>query len=201
VGDIELVGSAIQNHNYSLEEVEAGLLELACSRGNSRRASAALAERGIKIPWRTLYDWKRKHVDRLDELEEQILPEIRKRLARDQEAIASQAARATLKLIQRVEQKADKIEARDLPGAVRNMEVTSATAIDKHSVLHGLPSEIRQTDSAEDILKRMQQKHPGMFIDSTAEEIPEAEVVEEKPRRGAERELSRTSAHSNAPSS
>lgn len=191
------MGAAVQ-HSYNTEEVEAGLIALAGWRGNARRASAELAERGIRIPWRTLYDWRRTHADRLEELEQQVLPQIRARLARDQEAIASQAARATLKLIQRVEQKADQIEPRDLPGAVRNMEVTSATAIDKHSILHGLPSEIRQTDSAEDILKRLASKHPSMFIDSTAEEIPDAEVVEESPEEDAAR-LSRTGSHSNAP--
>jgi hypothetical protein len=41
-----------------------------------------------------------------------------------------------------------------------------------------MPTEIRQTDSAEDILKRLEQKHPGMFVNSTAEEITEAKVVE-----------------------
>lgn len=172
------MGAVVRSH-YSAEEIEAGLTALACWRGNSRRASAELAERGIRIPWRTLYDWRRMHAERLAELEEQVLPQIRQRLAREQEAIATQAARATLKLIQRVEQKADKLEPRDLATAVRNMEVTSATAIDKHSILHGLPTEIRQTDNAEDILKRLAQKHPGMFIEGTAEEIPTAELVED----------------------
>lgn len=178
------MGAAVQKSSYNTEQVEAGLVALASWRGNSRRASADLAERGITIPWRTLHDWRRTHSDRLAELEEQILPEIRKRLAREQEAIATEAARVTLKLIEKAAEKADKIEPRDLPGAIRNLEVTSATAIDKHSVLHGLPSEIRQTDSAEEILKRLAQKHPSMFVETTAEEITDAEVVEEKAPKG-----------------
>lgn len=172
-----MAGSVVTS--YSAEQVEAGLMALAAWRGNARRASADLAERGIRIPWRTLYDWRRSHADRLAELEEQVLPQIRSRLAREQESIASQAARTTIKLIQRLEQRAGEIAPRDLAGAVRNMEVTAATAIDKHSVLHGLPSEIRQTDSAEDVLKRLQQKYPGMFIEGSAEEIDDAEVVPE----------------------
>jgi hypothetical protein len=171
------MGATVQR-TYDLKTVEAGLLALASWRGSPTNASRTLAEQGIKIPKETLQTWKKVHAARYHEIEAEILPHIRQALAAHQELIARRASEVALDMIELTATQMKEIPARDLPSAVRNMEVTAATATDKHSILHGLPSEIRQTDSAEDILKRLEQKHPGMFVNSTAEEITEAKVVE-----------------------
>lgn len=192
------MGAAVQR-SYSLEEVEAGLSALAIWHGNGRQAARVLKEQGLEIPERTLYDWRKTHADRLAELQEQIVPKVREKLAQQFEVIGMRSAELTLKSLEKYDDKLDGLEARDLAGAIRNISTTGAIGVDKASLLRGLPTEIRQTDSAEDILKRLAQKHPGMFVEGTAEEIREAEVVSESPNGVAERQLSRAHTQANAP--
>lgn len=181
------MGAAVQR-SYTLEEVETGLVELAIWHGNVRQAERTLTERGLRIPFTTLQTWKTSHAERLAELQAQIVPKVRAKLAEQYEVIGMRAAELTLDSMDRLGDELKEIPARDLAAAIRNLSTTGAIGIDKASLLRGLPTEIRQTDSAEDILKRLQQKHPSMFVDSTAEEIPTAEVVEASPDRDAVRE-------------
>jgi hypothetical protein len=179
------MGAAVQR-SYTLEQIEAGLTELAIWHGNVRQAERTLAERGLEIPKSTLQDWKTIHADRLAELQEQIVPQVRAKLAEVHEVISMRAGELTLKGLDRFGDELSKLEARDLAAAIRNISTTGAIAVDKASLLRGMPTEIRQTDSAEEILKRLEQKHPGMFVSKQADaDIPEAEVVEEKPAEGA----------------
>jgi hypothetical protein len=178
-----LMGAAVQR-SYNLEEIELGLSELAIWFGNSRQASRTLADKGIEIPRSTLEGWQRQHPERYAELQEQVVPIVRERLAQLFETSAMRSVELTLKGLDRMDEEFGEIPARDLAGAIRNISTAGAIGIDKASLLRGLPTEIRQTDSAEDILKRLAQKHPGMFVEGSAEEIPEAEVVEEKAPKG-----------------
>jgi hypothetical protein len=173
------MGAAVQR-SYTLEEIETGLVELAIWHGNSRQASRTLSDRGITIPYTTLDGWKKSHADRMAELQAQIVPQVREKLAQQYEVIGMRAGELTLASMERLSDELGEIPVRDLAGAIRNLSTTGAIGIDKASLLRGMPTEIRQTDSAEDILKRLAQKHPGMFVNGSAEEIHEAEVVEEK---------------------
>lgn len=198
------MGAAVQT-SYTLEQREAGLTALAIWHGNSRQASRTLKEQGLDIPHQTLQDWKRAHAERLAELTEQIVPQVREKLAQQFEVIGMRSAELTLKSLDKYDEKLDGLEARDLAGAIRNIGTTGAIGVDKASLLRGMPTEIRKTENVSDLVERVQQtekalreRYPSLFVDSTAEEIPEAEVVEQQPEGPAERQLSRVDTDANA---
>lgn len=175
----------IRHSQYPLETIEAGLAAMAIWHGNATQAARVLKEQDIEVPTRTLLNWKNTYTERYTELTEQIVPQVREKLAQQFEVIGLRSAELTLETLDQYGEKLGQLDPRDLAGAVRNISTAGAIGIDKASLLRGLPTEIRQTDSAEDILKRLAQKHPGMFVEGTAEEIPTAELVEGKPAEGA----------------
>jgi hypothetical protein len=81
-------------------------------------------------------------------------------------------------------------DARDPSAVARNAAVVGGIGPQHLLPYTGRPSAIVQHDSAEAILKRLQQKHPGMFIEGTAEEVPLTEannpVLRELERRREE---------------
>lgn len=171
----------IRGSQYPLDHIEAGLAAMAIWHGNSRQASRVLKEQGVEVPPNTLIEWKNRYTERYAELTEQIVPQVREKLAQQFEAIGMRSAELTLQSLDQYGEKLDKLEARDLAGAIRNISTAGAIGVDKASLLRGLPTEIRRSENAEDIIKRLQQKHPGMFVEGTAEEIerPELESPEQ----------------------
>ena len=185
--------------SYSVEQIEAGLAAMAMWHGNSRQASRVLKEAGLEIPHTTLVEWPKAYPERFQELREQVVPQVREKLAQMFEVAGMRGAELTIKTMEQFAEKADTLDTRDLPGAIRNISTAAAISVDKSSLLRGLPTEIRQNDSAEDVLKRLQAKHPGMFVEGSAEEIPSVEVVGSSPQGAAQRQLPRSSPDVNAP--
>lgn len=177
----------VKRSQYSLEDIEAGLAAMAIWHGNANQAHRVLKEQGREIPTRTLLNWRHAYPERYQELGEQVVPQVREKLAQLFEVAGMRGAEITIDTMELFAKEAKELPARDLAGAIRNISTAAAISVDKSSLLRGLPTEIRQTDSAEDILKRLAQKHPGMFVESTAEEIHTAELVEGSPDRGSVR--------------
>lgn len=189
------MGAAVQR-SYNAEEVEAGLMELACWHGNTRQAS-----RTTGIPQQTLQDWKTRHADRLEALEAQIVPRIREKLAAQYEQIATRSAEIALEGLDQFATEMPSLPVKELAGAIRNITTSGAIGVDKASLMRGLPTEIRETRNADDILKTLSQKFPGMFVEGSAEEMSQ-EIAEGQPAEGsAERELPRVNTDANTPAS
>lgn len=189
----------IGRSTYSVEQIETGLAAMAIWHGNRRQAARVLREAGTEIPESTLKEWVKAYPERYAELQAEIVPRVREKLAQQFEVIGLRSAEITLKSLDRFDDQLHELPARDLAGAIRNLSTAGAIGVDKASLLRGLPTEIRQNDSAEDVMKRLQAKHPGMFIEGSAEEMTEAEVVGSSPEGDATRQLSRPSAPANAP--
>lgn len=196
----------IGRSQYSVEQIEAGLAAMAIWHGNSRQASRVLKEADYEIPPNTLIDWKNRYPERFAELTEQIVPQVRERLAQTFEVVAMRSAELTLDTLDEFGTKLHQLEPRDLAGAIRNLSTTGAIGVDKASLLRGLPTEIRKTENATDFLERAQQaeaalraKFPTLFVEGTAEEIRPELQEGEAPAEGAERQQSRASSDSNAP--
>lgn len=182
----------VRRSTYSLEQVEAGLAALAIWHGNTRQAARVLKEQGIEIPRTTLQEWKKGYAERLNELTEQIVPQVREKLAQQFELIGMRSAELTLETLDEYGDKLKDLDARDLAGAIRNVSTAGAIGIDKASLLRGMPTEIRKTENVGDLVERVQQteralrdRFPNLFVEGTAEEIPTAELVEESPAEGA----------------
>lgn len=120
------MGAAVQR-SYTLEEREAGLAALAIWHGNSQQAARVLKEQGTEIPARTLLNWKAAHPQRYAELQEQIVPRVREKLAQQFEVIGLRSAELTLKSLDEYDDKLGQLDAKDLASAIRNISTAGAT--------------------------------------------------------------------------
>lgn len=174
---------------HTAEERDVALLALAAYGGNSVRAARALKQQGIDIAARTLRAW-REHTwtERYVELATEH--------GRAIEKVAEVKMRETILQALDVQQEGltaagkqlAKGEARDPSAVARNAAVVAGIGLQHNLVYQGRPNVITQTDSAEEIMRRLQQKHPGMFYEGTAEEItgPPDSLVRAMERRREE---------------
>jgi hypothetical protein len=144
---------------FSEEEIDLGLATVALFSGNTRRASAALKEHGLKVSQATLYKWKaHRYVERYDEIYKRGLPLRDARTAQRFEEITEAAADATQRLIDRTDQALheNEIPARDLPGAARNMATAAAISVDKALLMRGRPTQIVERQDAAPLLRKLE---------------------------------------------
>jgi hypothetical protein len=172
-------GRLAPNSRYTDQEVERGLVALALCSGQRRRASKLLAKQGLKISDGALRYWKEHaHEDWYWEIQARIMPRVRAIAAEKHSELAELEGEASRQLLDRLMTEADEIPARDLPGAVRNLDVAAAVNRDKAAMLRGEPTEIveHQRDALQILrqLKEMGMPLPADMehaIESTAEEI------------------------------
>ena len=91
-----------RNRSYTPEEVDQGLTAVAICNGNTRRAERELAAQGIKVTRAALQSWKRTKKDRYIELQETVLPEIRAKMAQQNEALARDYTYAEHKAVSQI---------------------------------------------------------------------------------------------------
>ena len=164
------------SHRYTDQEVERGLTALALASGNSKRAEAALAETGLKVSAATLRGWKtRTYPKQYATVREEILPAIREQLAEQHTELAGSLANLATKISARLEENYDKLEPRDLPGALRNVATSSAIHTDKASQLRQEPTSVIVHDHGYAIA---QLRRKGLVVDGTAVEIPQPRELE-----------------------
>jgi lysine/ornithine N-monooxygenase len=144
---------------YGALERERGLIAVALANGNTYQAARDLEadkENGFKVSQKTLWEWSRKDVARYEELQDKILPRLRRIAAEQHMEAAKQAADLTSKAMALAEGKLDEIPPRDLPGAIRNFSTSSAIHVDKAAELRGEAKVIVEHRSASEVLKELQ---------------------------------------------
>jgi hypothetical protein len=153
---------AARLRKWSIEERDTALLTLAACGGNSAKASAMLKQQGIGIQPRTLRKWRES------QFAEHYI-ELAAGHGRAIEKVAEVKMRETILQAQDVQMQgleaaAEQLktgEARDPSAVARNAAVVGGIGLQHLLPYTGRPSAIVQHDSAEAILKRLQQKHPG----------------------------------------
>lgn len=156
---------------YSPEEIDRGLLALALAGGNAMRASRELEALGHPVPWRTLYNWRDKHAQRLSELRTEHAPKIEAlivREARDSALLAAQVEQAGLA---RLQDNIDDIDLKDLSKTVKDASVSKAVNVDQVLKLEGRPTQIVENRQASDLIRKLRASGAMDAIDGEAEEI------------------------------
>lgn len=159
--------------SYTDAEVVAGLTVLAEQHGSARKASEALAERGIDIPRSTLDRWRREqYPERYREVVQDTLPRIQARIAELNEDLAIRQSEVEGLLTDSLKEQAGDIQPRDLPGAIRNIATSRGINQDKAKLYRGEATQIvgNPVEEAADALAALRKK--GILIEGTAEEIP-----------------------------
>lgn len=173
------------------QERDVALLTLAAYGGNTARAARALKEQGITITARTLLNWRTTtHAERYVELSQQHAREIEGvAVVRMRETIL-QAADVQQQALEQASKQLQAGEARDPSAVARNAAVVAGINSQHNLTYTGRPNVITQHDSAEEILRRLHTRHPGMFVeappawvDSTAEEVGPIDRIEREMER------------------
>lgn len=149
---------------YDKPTIERALAEVAYTGGSCTIASRRLRDAGLDIPRQTLEFWKTEgHTQLYAEIQAEVAPRIRERVADECESLAvayAQAERDTLATFSPQD-----LDAKDRPGAIRNLATAKAINVDKMQLLRDKPTTIVQKQDAEELLR-------ALAIDTTAEDLP-----------------------------
>lgn len=171
---------------YTPEEIERGLAELAICGGNTRRASRQLRPAGLKVPASTLQSWmERYHTQRYERLRTELVPRIHAKIAQECEDLAQREAEMANQVLERMEKRLPEIPTRELPGALRNLDVGKGVNVDKALGMRGRPTVIvERRDISEHLLVLKElgvlksTDLPGFDVEGTAVEEEEAKEIE-----------------------
>ena len=156
--------------NYEPDTVDMALLQLVLNDYNVTKTCRDLeAHAGVKIPRKTLSEWRDRYPRRLQFHATQSARELEERIVTKQRAIASAALDVVHEAIEKEAVRVKAGDVRDMSAAARNMATTSAIATDKLLAMTGRPSAIVQHErKPEQIIERL--KELGV-VEGTAEEV------------------------------
>ena len=160
---------------FSEEQRELALQAVAIY-GSTTLAERRLKAAGLDIARQTLDGWKTEHADRLEQIRATVLPQLREKMAEESEALAFAYMQEERDTLEHFAGKRDELTAKDASQAIKNLSIARGVSTDKASALRGLPSEIVEHRKYEDIVRRWT---AAGTIDGTAEEITDAETVED----------------------
>lgn len=163
-------------HNYSEDEIKDALLHLAQCGGNSNKASELCG-----VPARTLRRWREEMPERYDDLRTTFARKIEEGLIKEHRENALLSAQLQRAATMQALEQAEAGELKDPARTAREASIASGVSIDKLLVLDGRPNEIRQHADAGQALIELGRKL-GFAIESTATEIPLAELSEQTER-------------------
>jgi hypothetical protein len=161
--------------SYSETEIGKGLTALAMFSGNAARASRELERIGVRIPARTLADWKKLHAGRYREIQEEVQPEINAEIAESSERLVRRLADVEWALIDKIESELPEMTGTQAGTALQRVTWSKGVNADKSRVYRELPTEIRSEMSFNDALRALQkfsnvvQINPAL-LESTAVE-------------------------------
>lgn len=126
---------------HDITAADRGLVYLAMSYGKARKASRKMAEGGLDpVPPATLDYWKKvAHVARYEQLRQEMAKRRDLDAAERMDALVSKALDLEEKILDQTAEKLDKIDARDLPNAFKNLTIGTGVLQDKSDRIKGKP--------------------------------------------------------------
>ncbi len=156
----------VRSHKYTVEEVDTALLTLSRA-GSSRLASEHLASIGIEITPERLRSMRNKeYPNRYAHLQAQHGAELDQLIVQNSRAAFLQAAVIEERVLDRLEDNIEKLDARDLPAAAKNLTTVKAINLDKHMLATGRPTQITEHRDAASLLAQL-----GDVVNSTATDL------------------------------
>jgi hypothetical protein len=154
----------------NLPEITRGLIALVAANGNSRKAAAALAEDGIKLPHNTLHDWKTKvHAQEYERLRAEMLPQIRQQQADAHRDLERRQMEVSLSATDLIAQALPQMEHKDLINAAGKMDIGSGIHAEKAQLYDNQPTQIVKR-SASDVLRSLKGKGLAIDVEVLSEE-------------------------------
>lgn len=167
---------------HDLSAVDEGLVYLAMNYGKARKASRRMAEDGLTpIPPATLDYWKKvSHAERYEQLRAEMEKRRDLNAAERMDALRNRALDIEEDLLDKTAEKLDRIDARDLPNAFKNLAIGSGILQDKSDGLKGKPAVLIEHHYDVTVLDRLIAEKKQQLAQALAEEEAsiDAEVVE-----------------------
>ena len=145
--------------------------------GNAARASRELEQIGVRIPARTLGDWKKLHAVRYREIQEEVQPEINAEIAESSERIVRRLTDIEWELIDKIEAELPEMTGTQAGTALQRVTWSKGVNADKSRVYRELPTEIKRSDTSfEDAIRALQkfknvvQINPALLESTAIEE-------------------------------
>lgn len=155
--------------NYEPDTVDMALLQLVLNDYNVTKTCRDLeAHAGVKIPRKTLSEWRDRYPRRLQFHATQSARELEERIVTKQRAIASAALDVVQDAIEKEAKRVQAGDVRDMSATARNMSVVHAVNLDKLNVMTGRPSAIVEHKRPEQIIQRLAELG---VIEGSAEEV------------------------------
>src|SRR5262245_10131471 len=155
--------------SYSEEDVNLVLRVLAYNGGNLNLTVAELEDKyGKSITSQTVARWRSTlFAQRYTEIQYELQSEINKKLAGVLAENGIKSAQAQAEMIDRLMNEVNSLEPKQLATAARELAQVQSIAVDKSSLLRGLPTQIHAERKPEDVVRALKELN-----------IVEAEVVE-----------------------
>lgn len=157
---------------------------MALASGNSRKAAEMLASQGLKVGSKTLWRWtNERHGEEYERIRRDVLPRVREHTAELHMELAEREIAMSHELIDRLDKTKGEIPPRDLPGAIRNLDVGSGVHTDKARDLRGDPTVTVEKHSLQETIRGLEDLGLKVKIvhDEVIEGAVDAQVVEELP--------------------
>lgn len=170
---------------YTPELIEFALTAYAVE-GNARRAAEIIkAKHGVAPTKETIIKWARdSHNELYLRIREDTASKIKARVATDVEELLRETLEVQARATRRVDRELDGLDARDTPGALRNVATSAAILADKlHQMRGDNTIHVEHTLNADELLRKVGNLLGSgvATIDSTATEIPPESGVAPQP--------------------
>jgi hypothetical protein len=172
------MSARIQRHDYTEDEIDRALVEVALCNGNTYAAHRNLKATGIDIPRATIRDWATKtQTERYQRLRVELVPRIHAKIAAECEDTAELAGRLEREMLVKLAKDYKDLAPRDQAGAIRNVSTVKAINVDKAALLRGQPTEIvEHRESPAELWAEFEAMFPSVF-NGEAVEISDADLV------------------------
>jgi hypothetical protein len=172
--------------DYEQEVIELGLMAMALENGSTQRAVERLEGLGDleRIPsTSTLKNWRdQMFPEQYAEVKVKVREYVAESVAERHMRAADDAMEVENLMRDKAKAEYEQMDARDLPGAVRNMATVGAIHTDKATILRGQPTAIVEHRSVEEIERELK-AHGVEIIDGTAEEDAQIEEGTEQAQK------------------
>jgi hypothetical protein len=153
---------------HSRKRIDEGLLALLRT-GSSYQASELTG-----ISDATLRYWRLKYADRMSELAKRHGPQLEQEAIQALQEAAAAATQGTLEAVDAARQEIRNGTTKDAAATARNLATVVGITTEKALLLQGKPTSVTEHAGTRDVLTALARRIPGLVIDSTATEIPEA---------------------------
>lgn len=171
--------AGVPQRTYDEDEINFYLSQLALHGGNTRATVRTLERDGKNAPSRnTLQAWKRDRRDAYTRIEQ----DLDAHLGHKRQAMAERYLEIQHEIVDKIreELKENNIPARDLGGLARNMAVGQGIEDTGAASALGRPTTVIEHRSSKEIFKGLERL--GLLTEGSAEEVHEADVVEDSPK-------------------